>query len=186
MKPGNRKYAAFVALVLAVLVAACAVPVQTPTVSPTAETEPTGMTAPVPVEATQAPTPTTRPTDAPAATPEPTVEPTPEPSAAPVDTSETAPDTGIQVDMDKIFPPGPGRDLTLAICTGCHSYAPIVIQQKLPDEWRLTMAGHRAMYVTGPSDADYELITQYLIDHFNPDHPIPEIPPELLGGFVQY
>src|SRR5689334_6139491 len=43
--------------------------------------------------------------------------------------------TTVKLDLDKIFPPGKGRELVLANCQNCHTFAPIVVLQKDKDSW---------------------------------------------------
>lgn len=179
------RYSLILALVLTLL-AACAAPAPQPGADAPSQAPATQ------VPATQAPEPTAQPTSAPTDVPSATVEPTPTeapvPAEAPTATPAEAdqPVTDIEVDMDELFPPGEGRDLTLIYCTGCHSFAPIVTQPKSADGWRLTTSEHRQQYVTGTTDEEYELITQYLINTYNPDWQVPELPPELLEGWTEY
>jgi len=70
------------------------------------------------------------------------------------------------------------RELILQHCTSCHSFVPIVKAQKTEAEWNAMLTTHRA-YVPNASADDLRKIREYLIAHFNPQHPKPELPPEL-------
>src|SRR3972149_3870634 len=65
-------------------------------------------------------TPTRVATGTPALTPTPASALTPTPTP-------TAEYEEVRIDMDKIFPPGPGRILVLLDCVQCHNLAPLVI-----------------------------------------------------------
>ena len=43
--------------------------------------------------------------------------------------------SGYTVDIDAIFPPGPGKDLVLNNCQNCHTWVPIVVLQMNEQEW---------------------------------------------------
>jgi hypothetical protein len=70
------------------------------------------------------------------------------------------------------------RELILQNCTACHSFVPIVKAQKTEDEWDAVLSVHRSR-VSNISDEEYAEIRQYLVAHFNPQNPKPELPPEL-------
>ena len=70
------------------------------------------------------------------------------------------------------------RDLILQNCTACHTFVPIVKAQKTEQEWDATLGPHRSR-LPDLSDDDYAKIRAYLVPHFNPQHPKPELPPEL-------
>jgi hypothetical protein len=36
------------------------------------------------------------------------------------------------------------------------------------------------------SDEDYQILTEYLIENFGPDDPVPELPQELLDQWTSY
>lgn len=91
----------------------------------------------------------------------------------------------VEVDMNKLFPPGKGRDLVLDNCMNCHSMAPIVVAQKTRGEWTQLGASHRDA-AAQLSDAQYNQLLEYLIATFNPNHPVPELPEELLSGWTNY
>jgi hypothetical protein len=100
------------------------------------------------------------------------------------------------VDMEKIFWCRDGenggltqgqcaeaRELILLNCTACHAFVRIARAQKTAAQWNATLGVHR-MRTVNLSDAQFARVRQYLIAHFNPEHPQPELPPELLklGG----
>lgn len=70
------------------------------------------------------------------------------------------------------------RDTTLLTCTACHVFTPFVKAQKTEDEWDAFMSAHRQRSQE-TSDADYAEIGKFLKSHFNPDNPVPQLPPEL-------
>jgi hypothetical protein len=72
------------------------------------------------------------------------------------------------------------RDLILNNCTACHTIVPIVKAQKDEAGWNATLQVHRTR-VPEVSDADYEQLGKFLTAHFNPENPVPELPPELEG-----
>ena len=90
-----------------------------------------------------------------------------------------------KVDLDKIFPTGPGRDLTLNNCTNCHTITPIVVLQLDKEAWERSGRDHRER-VYAMSDAEFNTMYDYLIANFNPDKPIPQLPKELLDTWTSY
>lgn len=70
------------------------------------------------------------------------------------------------------------RDLILISCTACHPFVPIVKAQKSEEEWDGTLSVHRER-VPELSEEEFQLIRQYLVTHYNPDQPVPQLPPEL-------
>jgi hypothetical protein len=71
------------------------------------------------------------------------------------------------------------RSLILAACTSCHVFTPIVVAQKTADEWDAFLDAHRQR-VSDMSDADFEGIRKFVKAHFNPENPVPQLPPALL------
>ncbi len=112
----------------------------------------------------------------------PTVSPTqpPAPTAASVKSG-----SGPILDMDVLFPPGDGRDLVLDHCMSCHSMAPTVVAQKTPGEWKQFGIVHRDKVIS-LTDDEFNQLLQYLINTFNPSHPVPQLPEELLSGWTNY
>ncbi len=106
-----------------------------------------------------------------------------QPSAQASPTTDSASET--KINLNEYFPPGPGRDLTLESCMGCHSVAPIVIARKTKGEWDSNAVEHRGN-VSRLSDAEYKQIYDYLTATFYPGKPVPKLPPELLRGFTNY
>src|SRR5213078_3077694 len=51
--------------------------------------------------------------------------------------------TATKIDLDKIFPPGPGRELVLGNCQNCHTFAPIVVLQMDKEAWHRNSLDHR-------------------------------------------
>ena len=70
------------------------------------------------------------------------------------------------------------RDTTLITCTACHVFTPFVKAQKTESEWDAFLSTHRQR-AQETSDADYMEIGKFLKAHFNPDNPVPQLPPEL-------
>jgi hypothetical protein len=73
------------------------------------------------------------------------------------------------------------RGLFMQHCTSCHSFVPVVRQQKDEAGWSAVMSGHRER-TGGVADPDYEAIGQFLKDHFTPDRPVPELPQHLIDN----
>ena len=90
-----------------------------------------------------------------------------------------------RVDIDAIFPPGPGRELVLNNCQSCHVWAPIVILPMDRDAWRRNSLEHRGR-VEALSDKDFETLYEYLSSTFTPERPVPELPPALLEAWTSY
>jgi hypothetical protein len=144
------------------------------------------------------PVPTPRPTQPPVATapPKPTAPPASATAAPPAAVTVTptkvipptpaskAPFTRAQ--LDKIFPPGREQDLVFQACNNCHNWVPLLIAQLPKDSWYQNKMGHRER-VSGVSDADYDLLYDYLAKNVNDKTPIPDnIPQELLDQWTSY
>lgn len=71
------------------------------------------------------------------------------------------------------------RNLILAACTSCHIFSPIVLTQKTAEQWDAFLDAHRVK-ADQVSDADYEELGEFIKIHFNPDNPVPDLPPALL------
>ena len=54
----------------------------------------------------------------------------------------------IKVNLDEIFPQGPGRDLVLENCQNCHTFVPIVVLQMDKDAWHRNSLDHRERVTT--------------------------------------
>jgi len=90
-----------------------------------------------------------------------------------------------RLDMDKIFPPGPGRSLVLSDSTGCHTITPIVLVQMTKEARERWARDHRER-VNAMTDENYKLVTEYLVKNFSPGKPIPRLPKELLDTWTSY
>lgn len=107
-------------------------------------------------------------------------------TASPAATKASSTSSGTaKIDFNALFPAGPGRDLVLESCMGCHSVAPILVARKTKSEWDTTAGNHREI-VSRLSDAEYKQIFDYLTATFNPTKPPIDLPPELLRGFTNY
>jgi hypothetical protein len=90
-----------------------------------------------------------------------------------------------KVDLEAIFPPGPGREVVLGSCQNCHTFVPIVILQMDKDAWRRNSLDHRDR-VTTLSDEQFNQAYTYLTENFGPHRPVPQLPPELLQSWTTY
>lgn len=180
-----RWYLVFV-LVAAIALAACSAPAPTP-VPPTATVAAATAVPATTVPQATAPKPaaTTTPTDAPKPTA--TTQPTATTAAtqAAKATIASAGASKVKVNVDELFPQGPGRQLVLDNCMSCHSMAPIVVSQKTKAEWNQLAIVHRDK-VSRLSDEEFNQLMDYLIATFNPSHPVPQLPEELLSGWTNY
>ncbi len=162
----------------------CAAPTAVPTATvppPTALIAAPATIAPTAVPPTAAQSATRAaapPTQAPTATTQPT-------QAAQTKPTTASSSSGPQLDLNKLIPPGDGRDLVMDNCMSCHSIAPVLVSQKTAGEWEGTKNNHRAA-IAHLSDADYGKLFGYLIKNFGPDHQVPNLPPELLSGWTNY
>ncbi len=104
------------------------------------------------------------------------------PVAPPRATAASSNGPTAKVDMDKIFPPGAGRDLVLYNCTGCHSFVRLVIGQRTREAWQ---AVRRRMgpKARGLSDQQLDDLFSYLEANFNDTKPVPSVPDWLLGSY---
>jgi hypothetical protein len=108
------------------------------------------------------------------------------PTAAPEPQKPAAKTTQpVKVNLDEIFPPGPGRELVLNNCQSCHVWVPIVILQMDQDAWRRNSLEHRER-VKGLSDEEFKTLYEYLSTTFTPERPVPKLPPELLETWTSY
>ena len=73
---------------------------------------------------------------------------------------------------------GPGG-LTMADLDRLRKrFAPIVKAQKTPDQWSAFLQPHR-IKVPDMADADFTEVGKFLKAHYNPQNPVPKLPPEL-------
>ncbi len=145
-------------------VVSCAAPV-TPTLAPAQS----ALQIPSPTPSVAQPTASTQPTVATA-----------------VPTKAAAQPTGTaKINMDEIFPPGPGREAMLDNCTSCHTFVPMVVLQMSQSQWDRNAMDHRDR-VPRMSDGDFKAAYTYLAKNFNPDRPVPKLPKELLDTWTDY
>jgi len=107
-----------------------------------------------------------------------------EPAQADAPSDQSAGTTD-RIDIDAIFPPGPGRDLVLHNCTSCHVFTPIVVLQMNESEWDRSAGEHRDR-VDNLSEAEFATLYDYLKANFNPDKPVPQLPQALLDSWTSY
>jgi mono/diheme cytochrome c family protein len=91
----------------------------------------------------------------------------------------------VKVDINAIFPPGPGRDLALNNCQNCHTFVPIVVLQMDKDAWYRNSLDHRDR-VTTLTDEQFKTVYEYLTTNFGPHRPVPRLPKELLKTWTGY
>lgn len=197
-----RRIFSLMAFAFAILIVSCAAPtaqppaptiaptavptqVAAPTVAPTSTTAPTGVPTKAAVP-TAAPTSTTAPTAIPTKVAVPTVAPTSTTAQTAAPTKSGAqPTVTKKLNMDEIFPPGPGRETVLDNCTTCHTIVPLVILQYPQAQWDNSARNHRDR-VPRLSDADFQAAYAYLAKNFNPDRPVPKLPQDLLDTWTDY
>lgn len=97
------------------------------------------------------------------------------PVASPQATTANSSGAIAKLDMDKIFPPGKGRDLVLFNCTACHSFVRIVTGQRTRDAWQVVKRSMRTR-VSGLSDQEYDDLFAYLEASFSDSKPVPSLP----------
>jgi mono/diheme cytochrome c family protein len=108
--------------------------------------------------------------------------PAAEPAPAPAPTEDV--DSGpLTVDLDAIFPAGPGRDLLLNNCQTCHTWVPIVVLRMDEAAWYRNGLNHRGR-VEALSDDDFETLYAYLSSTFTPERPVPALPDALLQSWT--
>ena len=87
------------------------------------------------------------------------------------------------MNLDEIFPPGRGRELVLNNCTTCHTFVPIVVLQLTKEAWERNRSIHRDR-VPAMTDADFNVLYDYLAASFNPGRPVPKLPQSLLDTWT--
>ncbi len=181
----------FISMIVVMLSASCATPPPAPTGVPgsvsNAQSSSVAATATVAVTATAAaatstlaPTATAAP-PASASAPTATVVPlaaTNAPAARPAGSDVAT----TRVDLDKIFPPGKGRDLALFNCTGCHTWVRLVIGQRTLGAWQ-AVRRRMAPKASGLSPQEIDDLFGYLEENFNDTKPVPAIPDWLLNSY---
>jgi hypothetical protein len=70
------------------------------------------------------------------------------------------------------------RTMILSSCTVCHAFTPIVKAQKTKEQWLTLLSTHRDR-VKELSDQDVAQIGRFLQVHYNPENPVPKLPPAL-------
>jgi mono/diheme cytochrome c family protein len=90
-----------------------------------------------------------------------------------------------KVNLEEIFPPGPGRDLVLENCQNCHTFVPIVVLQMDKDAWQRNSLDHRER-VTTLTDEQFKTVYTYLSTNFGPHRPVPKLPKGLLKTWTGY
>ena len=70
-------------------------------------------------------------------------------------------------------------------CQPCHTWVPIVVLQMQEDEWFRWSIEHRQR-VSGLTDEEFDTLYRYLVANFNPDRPVPDLPPALLESWTSY
>jgi mono/diheme cytochrome c family protein len=104
-------------------------------------------------------------------------------SGAAADASEKG--TPDKVNLEEIFPAGPGRDLVLENCQNCHTFVPIVVLQMDKDGWQRNSLDHRER-VTSLTDEQFKTVYDYLSTNFGPHRPVPRLPKALLKTWTGY
>jgi mono/diheme cytochrome c family protein len=90
-----------------------------------------------------------------------------------------------KVNVEEIFPPGRGRELLLNNCQNCHTFVPIVVLRMGNEAWQRNSLDHRDR-VRSLTDEEFRTLYEYLAANFNPDHPVPTLPKELLQTWTAY
>lgn len=161
----------------------CAAPVA-PTTAPT-QSAPQVATPTGSAVQTAAPTPTAVQTAIPTKAAAQTMAPTQTAVQSAVPTKAAQPTRTAKLNMDEIFPPGPGREAVLDNCTSCHTIVPIVVLQMSQSQWDRNARDHRDR-VPRMGDADFKAAYAYLAKNFNPERPVPQLPQELLDTWTDY
>jgi competence protein ComEA len=65
------------------------------------------------------------------------------------------------------LPDGPGKDVTVRICSACHDAAVIAMYHNSKDDWQPIVDDMRGRGADG-SDADFKVIVDYLGHYFGP------------------
>jgi len=108
-----------------------------------------------------------------------------EPPQADAPSDQSAATDPDRIDVDAIFPSGPGRTLVLNNCTSCHVFTPIVVLQMNELQWNRSAREHHDR-VANLSEAEFATLYDYLKANFNPDKPVPQLPQALLDSWTSY
>ena len=73
------------------------------------------------------------------------------------------------------LPPGPGREIVQRACSNCHELQQVIAPRKTADQWAGTVD---RMIANGAklSDAEYDMVVDYLAAHFAPSGSQPAQP----------
>jgi hypothetical protein len=85
----------------------------------------------------------------------------------------TAGDTGLDKNG---LPPGPGRDTTTRVCSGCHAFTVITTIRRSADDWAGIADQMRSRGASG-TDEDFDQIVAYLAANFGPSNSLPPAAP---------
>lgn len=92
----------------------------------------------------------------------------------------------LKLDMNAIFPPGEGQDLVFTEClNSCHTFVPL-LQQKTKQAWEMTCRGHLIRHIPTMELTRWRRLCNYLETHFNPETPLPELPPQFQRTWAAY
>lgn len=150
----------------------------TPTIAPTATALPTATSTAISIP-TAVPTKTSTVT---ATATKPSATATASPVASPQATAVSSSGATAKLDMDKIFPPGKGRDLVLFNCTGCHSFVRVITGQRTLGAWQV-VRGSMQSRVSSLSDQEIDDLFAYLEANFNDSKPAPDLPDWLASQY---
>ena len=75
--------------------------------------------------------------------------------------------TNSQLDANPEFPPGPGRDVTLRLCSKCHSPNNILAMGRTPEGWQDLIVKMTTMGLQG-TDEEFTATLDYLTASFPP------------------
>jgi len=101
------------------------------------------------------------------------------PAAAPAAQAAAQGQPGLPFNINTLFPPGAGHDLTLSTCGTCHPVACVARGQRTMESWAAIKEGHKDK-LSNMSGADQDAVFAYLRENFNNTKPEPKIPPEAI------
>jgi len=104
-------------------------------------------------------------------TPTPTMA-SPAPTGTPISTADL---------LNRVFPPGDGRELVIENCLNCHGLGAIVLKgsQKDATAWAAHRAYHERSMVVWLTAAEKDRLWGYLVRTFGPGKPAPELPSQI-------
>jgi len=105
------------------------------------------------------------------ATPTPTMA-SPAPTGTPISTADL---------LNRVFPPGDGRELVIENCLNCHGLGAIVLKgsQKDATAWAAHRAYHERSMVVWLTAAEKDRLWGYLVRTFGPGKLAPELPSQI-------